>query len=217
MRWMVAAMLGALSVSGCKRDSPPGAQASASASAAAAVPSLQAAPAVSVATKPIGKAWRVASGPRLAILAGQGVGPIRIGATVATIERLMDAPCEEKTDAVCRYVDRAVEFLLKDGATHEIHVHREGRPSAPGGASDRTFGFFNGGFPQGARFGMLPQAAVASLGQPKRVEPVEGVNPNGTTEVHHYEGMRVEYDRIANGNVVLAGVVVVPAQASLAE
>jgi hypothetical protein len=30
----------------------------------------------------------------LAVLAGQGVGPIRIGATVATIERLMELPGE---------------------------------------------------------------------------------------------------------------------------
>ena len=68
----------------------------------------------------------------LAIQAGQGVGPIRIGATVATIERLMAAPCEVKTESVCRYIKRAVEFDLdKSGVTDRIVVHRHDRPAGP--------------------------------------------------------------------------------------
>ena len=70
--------------------------------------------------------------PSLAIQAGQGVGPIRIGATVATIERLMEAPCEVKTESVCRYIRRAVEFDLdKNGFTERIVVHRHDRPAGP--------------------------------------------------------------------------------------
>ena len=61
------------------------------------------------------------------MLAGQGVGPIRIGATVATIQRHMALPCEVKDDKVCRYIARGVEFELKNGVTERVRVHRAGR------------------------------------------------------------------------------------------
>src|SRR5262245_38520182 len=58
-------------------------------------------------------AWPVAVGPILGIFPGEGLGAVRFGATPATIERLLEGPCEIKTDTVCRYIARGVEFRLK--------------------------------------------------------------------------------------------------------
>ena len=147
----------------------------------------------------------VPGGPVLAILPGEGVGPIRLGATVATIERLMDAPCDVKTVETCSYVNRAVEFRLKDGAATEIRIHRVDRASdLPG----RTYGVFNGRFAQGAMLGMFREAVAEVLGSPSKTTPVSAGGKHGTVELHEYEGARLEYDRIANGNVVLGGVIV---------
>ena len=60
----------------------------------------------------------------MAIVAGQGVGAIRLGANLATVERLMEAPCDEKTPTLCRYVARAVEFRFGDsGKLERIVAH----------------------------------------------------------------------------------------------
>src|SRR5262245_37937034 len=50
--------------------------------------------------------------PLLAVLAGQGAGPIRIGANVTQVERLMQHKCEIRTESVCRYVRYGVDFNL---------------------------------------------------------------------------------------------------------
>jgi hypothetical protein len=144
----------------------------------------------------------------LAILPGQGVGPIRFGATIATIERLMEAPCEVKTDRLCRYLERAVEFELEDGKTRRIRVHRRGR-FADRDPSDE-YGVFNGAIPPDLRFGMLPWAIQEHLGKPQRVEPVTAPNDWSTLERHFYPGMILEYDRLPNGNAVLGGVILEP-------
>src|SRR5262245_18834978 len=68
---------------------PPAAQPPAAQPPAATAPPIPSAPPAEVAPS----SWPMPSGLRLAILAGKGVGPIRFGATVATIERLMDLPC----------------------------------------------------------------------------------------------------------------------------
>jgi hypothetical protein len=135
------------------------------------------------------------------------VGPIRIGATVATVERHMEAPCEVKTEEVCRYIGRAVEFKLKDGVVQTVHVHRHERPAGKDAQGEtRTYGIFNGGLFPDLMLGMLPWAIQEHLGEPKRVEKVAQKNPHATEELHHYEGMVLEYDRLANGNLVLGGV-----------
>jgi len=149
--------------------------------------------------------WPVASGPRLAILAGKGVGPIRLGATVATIERLMDVPCEYRTENSCRYVGRAIEFNLKDGVTIEMHLHRKDRPTQPKGS---VFGVFNGHTPEGVAFFMLPTGVEELMGKPRKIEPVKDPNPWGMVEVWDYPGLKLEFDRISNGNVVLGGMVI---------
>lgn len=150
---------------------------------------------------------RLPSGPRLAIVEG-GVGPIRIGATKQTIERHMEAPCEESTETLCRYVNRGLEFHLKDGVLHRIHVHRFERPA--GGMTDagapRTFGPFNGAIPPDLRFGMVPWAVQEHLGAPKKIEPVAEGGAFNTKELHFYDGMVLEYDLYRNGKLILGGV-----------
>lgn len=193
---MLTTLSAAASV-GCRKQEaePQEAEPQASAAASARAPAR---------ALPPHEPFRIPSGPVLAILKGEGVGPIRIGATTATIERLMDRPCDVKSETLCRYIGRAVDFRLEDGVTKEIHVHRENRTAGDQG----TFGIFHGRFPEGPQFGMYPQAVIKELGPPKEVEKVEEANPFDTIEVHHYDGMRLEYDKLPNGNVVLGGVVI---------
>jgi hypothetical protein len=145
------------------------------------------------------------SGPAMLIEADKGVGPIRIGATVATIERLMAAKCEILTAERCRFVDRAVDFLLTDGITREIVVQRPGRDAGNG----RHFGFFNGFMLPDLRPGMTPEAIQEHLGKPDRVEPVAVPGPDDTVERHHYPGMVLEYDRPEPPKLALGGIHIV--------
>jgi hypothetical protein len=153
----------------------------------------------------------IPSGPALAILAGKGVGPIRIGATVETIQRHMARPCDVLTEQVCRYVGRAVEFHLRDGKVASVRVHRPYRPadgSRPDGQPLR-YGIFNGGIPPDVRFGMHIPGVQVALGKPTRVEQVN--DPLfGTRELHYYPGMILEYDQLPSAPLVLGGVRVVP-------
>jgi len=149
--------------------------------------------------------WPVPTGPVFEIIPGKGIGPIRFGATLPTIERLMEVPCEIKTDEVCRYLGRGAEFFLKDGALVEIRVHRPERPTTPAGA---TFGMFNGRMRNGVQFGMLPFAVKEIMGPPKKVTPVADGGPAHTLEIHDYDGLRIEYDRLPNGNNVVGAFVI---------
>ncbi|MFO7180125.1 MAG: hypothetical protein DIU78_015610 [Pseudomonadota bacterium] len=150
--------------------------------------------------------WALPSGPRLAILAGKGVGPIRIGATVATIERHMSKPCDVKTADVCRYIGRAVEFHLENGVTKTVSVYRAGRPTKDAEGNDAEYGFFHGAIPPDLQFGMIPAAIQEHLGPPSSVDRKDVAGPADAVEVHHYPGMRIEYDRIPNGNLVMGAV-----------
>lgn len=148
-------------------------------------------------------------GPVLAIEAGKGVGPIRLGATVATIERLMGAPCEVKTPTVCRYIVRAVEFELNNGVTERITVHRRERPAGPDAHGvPQVYGFFNGGIPPGVGLGMIPSAVQKFLGPPQSVENVTAQNDNGTIQRATYPGMVLEFDKYKNGIVMLGAVII---------
>lgn len=153
--------------------------------------------------------WRIPVGPNLVIAPGQGLGPVRFGATVETIERLIGEPCEEKReqdgDVVCRYSAQAADFVLHDGKVIEMRGHRLGRPFKPEPKLD--YGIFNGRFAQGVAFGMLPAATTELLGAPQQVRPVTEDNPYHTVEVHEYDGFRLEFDRISPESVVLGGVV----------
>ncbi len=198
----------ALSSFDCKSHTTsthPAASASAAASAAptASAPVAPAPPPTSTAQLP--------EGPVLAIQAGQGVGPIRIGATVATIERLMEAPCEVKTAEVCRYIKRAVEFHLDEqGITERIVIHRKDRPAGlDAQGRPQAYGFFNGGIPPGVGLGMVPKAVLEILGKPLSSERVTGKNENNTLDRDTYPGgMVLEYDEYTNGKVMLGGVII---------
>jgi hypothetical protein len=149
------------------------------------------------------------TGPRLAILAGQGVGPIRIGATVKTIERHMQAPCDLVDDKRCRYIARAVDFGLADGKVKRIEVHRAERPAGKDKAGkERRFGIFNGAIPPDFQTMMHKHVIFEHLGPPLRQETVKDQAEFKTEERHFYEGMTVEYDRLENGNLVLGAVII---------
>ncbi len=144
------------------------------------------------------------SGPVLAILAGKGVGPIRIGATVATIERQMQKKCDVVTATQCRYIDRAVVFDLEDGKVKTIRVERPGRPAGEKkGGLEQRYGIFNGAIPPDIRTGMLPWAVQRVLGPPNKVEKKDGSDENHVVEVAHYDGMTLEYDKLDNGKLAL--------------
>jgi hypothetical protein len=153
--------------------------------------------------------WRIPVGPNLVITPGKGLGPIRFGAKLETIERLIGEPCEEKRSegdaVVCRYSAQAVDFVLRNGQLVQMRAHRLGRPFKPEPKLD--YGIFNGRFAEGVAFGMLPGAVRELLGAPKHVQPAAQDNPNHTVEVHEYDGFSLEYDRLPSDSVVLGGVV----------
>ena len=150
--------------------------------------------------------WAQPSGPMLAVMPGQGVGAIQLGATVGTIERLMDKRCEVLTEELCRYVSRGVDFHLQGGYTEWIHVQRAGRPAGVDYRGEPIeFGFFNGAIPPDLRLGMTPAAIQEYLGPPERVEPVPEPNGASTVAGDYYPGLVVEYDRYTNGRIILGG------------
>ncbi len=133
--------------------------------------------------------------PLLAVLAGQGAGPIRIGANVTQVERLMMHPCEVRTENVCRYVRYGVDFNLVGGITQSIYVQRRGRPAGKNAdGEDLEFGFFQGMIPPDLRLGMLPEEIQRYLGKPYRVEAIPGPNAQTAAFRHYYPGLTLEYD-----------------------
>lgn len=147
----------------------------------------------------------VPSGPPLAILAGKGFGPIRFGATVATVERLMQAPCEIRTETACRYIGRGADFLLKDGVVVEMRAYRLDRPTEP---APKRFGLFNGRTPEGLALSMLPTAADELLGKPIKKEAVKDGGPAGTVEIRYYNGLRIELDQLPDGRIAIGALIV---------
>lgn len=201
----VVAALAVSSLCGCtcsgSKEPAAGGASSAAAAASAAAPIR---PEDLPENQRVPTAWPLPTGPRLEIIPGQGVGPIRIGATVETIERLMTAPCEFRTENACRYVGRAVEFFLKDGVTEEIRVYRKDRPAEPAG---RTYGIFNGSTRDGPSLGMLQNAVHGLTGNPLATKAVENGGAAHTVAIDDYEGMRIEYDRLESGNVVVGCII----------
>lgn len=153
--------------------------------------------------------WHIPVGISLPILPGEGIGPIRFGANLETIERLIAEPCEEKRqDApnviACRYSAQAVEFFLKDGKLERLRIHRLGRPFLKDPKPD--FGIYNGRFQSGVSLGMLQPAVQELLGKPKAVRPVQEPGLFRTVELHDYEGFVLEYDKSDSGQIVLGGI-----------
>jgi len=149
--------------------------------------------------------------PLMAVLAGQGAGAIRIGANVTQVERLMQRPCEVRSEHLCRYVQRAVDFNLVGGITQSIYIQRRGRPAGKNAnGEDVEFGFFQGMIPPDLKLGMTPEAIQEYLGKPERAEQVAGPNPQTTVWRHYYPGLVLEYDWVAEtGKLMLGGILIV--------
>jgi hypothetical protein len=157
-------------------------------------------------------------GPAFPILPGEGIGPIRFGATKQTIERLMGAPCDEATETSCRYLTRAVDFKLEGGATTEIRISRKGREAKR--AADGSiieYGFFNGAFLPDLYFGMHPAALQEALGAPQKVEKISPMGPDGFSERHFYDGVTLEYDLWSSGKLVLGAAILTKSQTAAAK
>ncbi|HEY3665819.1 MAG TPA: hypothetical protein VGL19_07465 [Polyangiaceae bacterium] len=211
--WSLLAVGSTFAFFGCKSHADNQVSATPEPSASSAASASASAPPIPLADPAPTSTVQLPEGPVLAIEAGKGVGPIRLGATVATIERLMAAPCEVKTVDSCRYIKRAVEFDLQNGVTDRIVVHRHERPAGPDAKGQpQVYGFFNGGIPPGVGLGMLPSAVKELMGEPLSVEKVTTQNDFDTIQRAFYPGLELEFDRYKNGNVMLGGVIISKAQ-----
>lgn len=186
-----------LAMAGCKlklNRSREGAEVAPVASASAAS-AASASPASSVEPPPVPARPPVKRpvGPSYAVEPGQGLGPIRFGSTVATVERHMQAKCEQLTDEYCRYISSGIELKLTKGVVSGISIHRYQRPVA--GDPSKTWGMFSGGIPPKVFMMMVPEAVIEELGKPKRTEAVKEDNPNWTVRRDYYDGMVLEYDK----------------------
>jgi hypothetical protein len=149
-----------------------------------------------------------AAGPAFPVEPGEGLGPIRFGSTVATVERHMQTKCEVLTDKYCRYIAAGIELELTDGAVSGIVIHRYNRPVA--GDPTKKWGLFAGGIPPKVMMMMLPEAVIEQLGKPKRTEAITNENPNWTVRRDTYDGMVLEYDKNrANDRLMLGQIRVV--------
>jgi len=157
-------------------------------------------------------------GAQFPILPGQGIGPIRFGATKQTIERLMGAPCDDATETLCRYIGRAIDFKLENGAVTEMRISRKGREAKRNAAGEIVeYGFFNGALLPDLYFGMQPKALQEVLGPPQRVEPITPMGPDGFSERHVYDGITLEYDRWSNGNLLLGAAILTKSESAVAK
>jgi hypothetical protein len=148
------------------------------------------------------------SGPSFAVMAGEGLGPIRFGSTVATVERHMQSKCEELSEKRCRYISAGIELELTNGAVSGMVVHRFERPVE--GSPDKKWGMFAGGIPPKVTLMLVPEAVIEELGQPRRTEEVTGENPNWTVRRDIYDGLVLEYDKNrANDRLMLGSIRVV--------
>ena len=149
-------------------------------------------------------------GMPLMVLPGQGAGPIRIGARLSHIERLMQARCEIRSEDLCRYWARGIDFHMIGGVLQWIHVQRRERPAGKSVAGeDLEFGFFNGVIAPDLSLGMTPQAIQEHLGKPYRADKAAEPNPQNMVWRHYYPGMILEYDRWQEtGKLLLGGIVI---------
>jgi hypothetical protein len=148
---------------------------------------------------------------RLGVIPGQGMGPIRLGANVATLERLMQQPCEEKTETLCRFISKGVDYELEDGVTQAIQLHRPGRQVAgPGEHTPPVYGLMNVIIPPNVAMGMLPKWVEKELGKPKKIEKVADGGVNKTVERYYYDGLVLDFDiNPENGTEILGGIRIV--------
>lgn len=214
----VAVPLCAVSLAACNSKSKSDAAATVSASPTASTASQKtsAAPQQTAAQREKAPVFNVPVGPSFAVEPGVGIGPIRFGATVETIQRHMEAPCTEKTETSCRYSILAVDFKLKDGVLEEIRLQGDERVFDKD-QPEHTYGIFNGRLRGDVELGMYREYVESVMGPPlssKDVEPVEPPEGYRTVAIAEYPGATFEYDKLNNGNVVLAGIVLRKADVS---
>lgn len=148
--------------------------------------------------------------PLLAVIAGQGAGPIRLGANVTQVERLMQHQCEVRTENVCRYVRYGVDFNLVGNITQSIYAQRKGRYAGKGpNGEDLQFGFFQGMIPPDLRLGMVPEEIQKYLGKPYRIEAIPGPNVNTAVSRHYYPGLTLEYDFVHETKKHMLGAILI--------
>lgn len=186
-------------VAGCKSN--PNQSSPTPATASVTRPTAKDSPAVASALA--GVARPKPAGPSFAVEPGGGLGPIRFGSTVATVERHMQTKCEELTDKFCRFIAAGIELELTDGAVSGIVIHRLNRPVA--GDSTKKWGMFSGGIPPKVMMMMVPEAVIAQLGKPKKTETITEENPNWTVQRDYYDGLELEYDKNRANNRLMLG------------
>lgn len=150
-------------------------------------------------------------GPKLMALPGRGLGPVRFGASLSTIERLIGATCTTKSETLCRYAPHAVEFLLEDGKLAEIRIQGDERPFPGGGGTpDNTYGIFNGVLPPKVELGMYQHVVEEQIGAPLKTEQLDPPQGNTVLRLTYANNTVLEYDKLSNGNTVLAGIILKP-------
>jgi hypothetical protein len=140
-----------------------------------------------------------------AIEPGKGFGPVRFGATVQTIERLMEAKCEQLTDKFCRYIAAGIEYELTDGVVSGMAVFREGRgvPGIPG----KTWGLTRLVIPPDIVPRVVLRYVHSVMGKPESSQPIEGISPDRTVLRETYPGLILEYDRGEFSTEVVLGAI----------
>ena len=156
----------------------------------------------------------IPQGNRQLITPGRGISAIFFGATKETIERHMGSPCDISSETRCVYVDQAIAFTLTDGVVSRINVHRRDRPvkDEPG----RLYGTFHGMMLPAIMLGLHRHVTEEEYGVPLKKEEIALQGDVGMVERFHYDGVILEFDKIENGNVVLAGIEVVPSKTAKA-
>lgn len=201
-------------IGGCSRcsssDGGSGGGGASSAVPSSAVPSSAASAKNSSPSGPKVLGNRLPVGPRLVVQPGKGLSAIYFGATRETIERHMQAPCDVVTETRCGYVDEAVEFTLENGVLSKVEVKPRDRavPGKPGA----YYGTFRGILPPRVAIGLHQHIVVEEFGKPDREEDLELSSPTGLAARGYYDGLVLEYERIANGNTVLTGMVITPSK-----
>jgi hypothetical protein len=161
------------------------------------------------------------TGPGLLVYVGKGVGPLRFGAYVSTIERLLRAPCDYRTEIRCVQFDRALDLTLEDGVLSKIRVESPEHvplglgPKELGVNAGRTFGAFNGLLEPKIVFGLHKHIVEEEYGKPKSEDAVKLEGPTGLIARAHYDHITFEYERIGNGNTILTAFVMTPDAQSL--
>ncbi len=139
------------------------------------------------------RSYVVPAGPAFAIEAGGGLGPVRFGATVATIERLMGSKCDEPSDKFCRYIAAGIEFELSNGVVSGIVVYRHDRPVA--GSPGKVWGRTRCAIPPDISPRVILGYVHERMGRPLSSEAVTAANPNRTVLKETYPGLVLEFDR----------------------